>query len=79
MTSARQVIAADVEEGVCLVPGCKIPGRNSAASLTERNSVELTADESVIRIHCRSANFQLAGMPVVDYPELPELLKFQVP
>ena len=30
-------------------------------------------DESVIRIHCRSANFQLAGMPVVDYPELPEL------
>jgi len=70
-TSARQVIAADVEaEGVCLVPG-KILAE-ICRSLPNA-PVEFTADESVIRIHCRSANFQLAGMPVVDYPELPEL------
>lgn len=70
-TSARQVIAADVEaEGVCLVPG-KILAE-ICRSLPNA-PVEFTADESVIRLHCRSANFQLAGMPVVDYPELPEL------
>ena len=70
-TSARQVIAADVEvEGVCLVPG-KILAEICRS--LPNSPVEFTADESVIRIHCRSANFQLAGMPVVDYPELPEL------
>ena len=70
-TSARQVIAADVQaEGVCLVPG-KILAE-ICRSLPNAE-VEFTADESVIRLHCRSANFQLAGMPVADYPELPEL------
>ena len=46
-TSARQVIAADVEaEGVCLVPG-KILAE-ICCSPTER-TVEFTADESVIQ------------------------------
>ena len=31
------------------------------------------ANDSTIFMTCRSAKFQLAGMPVADYPELPEL------
>ena len=35
--------------------------------------VEFAASDSKVFISCRSAKFQLAAMPLVDYPELPEL------
>ena len=55
-------------EGVCLVPG-KIPGRN--LPFLPNAEVEFTADESVIRLHCRSANFQRPACPWPITPSCP--------
>ena len=69
--SAKQTIEASVEqEGTCLVPGKMLA--EICRSLPNAD-VEFVANDSTIFMTCRSAKFQLAGMPVADYPELPEL------
>lgn len=69
--SAQQVIEAEVDQdGTCLVPGKMLA--EICRSLPSA-SVEFTASESKVFISCRSAKFQLSAMPLVDYPELPEL------
>ena len=69
--SARQVVEADIEQdGTCLVPGKMLA--DICRSLPSA-PVEFAASDSKVFISCRSAKFQLAAMPLVDYPELPEL------
>lgn len=69
--SARLQIAADVsEEGTILVSGRLLA--DICRSLPSA-PVELTTDGSKVTLTCRSSRFNLATMPVADYPELPAL------
>lgn len=69
--STQQVIEADIEqEGTCLLQGKMLA--EICRSLPSA-PVEFTATEAKVFITCRSAKFQLASMPLVDYPELPQL------
>jgi len=69
--SARLQIAADVsEEGTILVSGRLLA--DICRSLPSA-PVELNTDGSKVTLTCRSSRFNLATMPVADYPELPAL------
>jgi DNA polymerase III subunit beta len=69
--SARLQIAADVsEEGTILVSGRLLA--DICRSLPSA-PVELGTDGSKVTLTCRSSRFNLATMPVADYPELPAL------
>jgi len=69
--SARLQIAADVsEEGTILVSGRLLA--DICRSLPSA-PVEVGTDGSKVTLTCRSSRFNLATMPVADYPELPAL------
>ena len=69
--SARLSISADVqEEGTTLVSGRLLA--DICRSLPSA-PVEVHADEGKVTLTCRSSRFNLAAMPVGDYPELPAL------
>ncbi|MCG2623622.1 DNA polymerase III subunit beta [Arthrobacter sp. I2-34] len=69
--SARLQIAADVsEEGTILVSGRLLA--DICRSLPSA-PVEIGTDGSKVTLTCRSSRFNLATMPVADYPELPAL------
>ncbi|MEL4504850.1 DNA polymerase III subunit beta [Luteococcus sp. H138] len=70
-TSAQINIAADVlEPGEALVSGRLLA--DIARSLPNK-PVELTSDEGRMELVCGSARFTLQTLPVVDYPNLPEM------
>jgi DNA polymerase III subunit beta len=69
--SARLQIPADVsEEGTILVSGRLLA--DICRSLPSA-PVEVGTDGSKVTLTCRSSRFNLATMPVADYPELPAL------
>ena len=69
--SARLTISADVlEEGTTLVSGRLLA--DICRSLPSA-PVQLEADGGKVTLTCRSAKFNLAAMPVDDYPQLPGL------
>jgi DNA polymerase III subunit beta len=69
--SARLQIAADVsEEGTILVSGRLLA--DISRSLPSA-PVDIETDGSKVTLTCRSSRFNLATMPVADYPELPAL------
>ncbi|MGC5049330.1 DNA polymerase III subunit beta [Micrococcus porci] len=70
-TSARLQIEADVEaEGQVLVSGRLL---NDIVRALPNAPVTLELDGGKVLVTCRSSRFQLATMPVADYPALPEL------
>lgn len=70
-TSAKLNIAAEViEEGETLVSGRLLA--DICRSLPSA-PVEFETRDSKVYLSCRSAKFNLAAMPVSDYPELPAL------
>lgn len=70
-TSAKLNIAADVvEEGQTLVSGRLLA--DICRSLPSA-PVDFETRDSKVFLSCRSAKFNLASMPVTDYPELPGL------
>jgi len=69
--SARLTISADVmEEGTTLVSGRLLA--DICRSLPSA-PVQLEADGGKVTLTCRSSKFNLAAMPVDDYPQLPGL------
>lgn len=69
--SARLTISADVlEEGTTLVSGRLLA--DICRSLPSA-PVQLEAEGGKVTLTCRSAKFNLAAMPVDDYPQLPGL------
>lgn len=70
-TSAKRTVSAEVaEEGTVLVSGRLLADICRSLPNTD---VLLETHESKLRISAGSANFELATMPVADYPELPGL------
>lgn len=71
-TSAKLNIEADVEtEGTTLVSGRLLA--DISKSLPAGKSVEFEVVDSKVHLTCGSSKFNLAAMPVTDYPELPAL------
>ena len=69
--SAQTEIAAEVEEaGKVLVSGRLLA---EIASRLPNAPVRFSADEGRITVACGSANFTLPGMPVDEYPTLPQI------
>ncbi len=70
-TSAKLHIPADVvEEGVTLVSGRLL---SEICRALPKSDVTVETNESKLHLSCGSAHFNLATMPVADYPELPGL------
>ncbi|GGH66540.1 DNA polymerase III subunit beta [Rothia aerolata] len=71
-TSAKLEVEADIaEEGTTLVSGRLLA--EICRSLPRVAEVEVETSDSKLHLACGSANFNLATMPVADYPELPGL------
>lgn len=70
-TSAKLHIPADIEtEGTTLVSGRLL---SDICRSLPKADVTLETNESKLHLSCGSAQFNLATMPVADYPELPRL------
>jgi DNA polymerase III subunit beta len=71
--SAQTEISAEVDEpGKVLVSGRLLA---EIASRLPNAPVRFSADEGRITVACGSANFTLPGMPVEEYPTLPQVSK----
>lgn len=71
-TSAKLHVSAEViEEGTSLVSGRLLA--EICRSLPKQSQVLVETDAAKLHLSCGSANFNLATMPVADYPELPSL------
>ncbi len=71
-TSAKLHVSAEViEEGTSLVSGRLLA--EICRSLPKQSQVLVETDAANLHLSCGSANFNLATMPVADYPELPSL------
>ncbi|WP_421084279.1 DNA polymerase III subunit beta [Rothia nasimurium] len=71
-TSAKLTIEANIaEEGEALVSGRLLA--DICRSLPKSNEVTFELRDSKVHISCGTSNFNLASMPVADYPELPAL------
>lgn len=71
-TSAKLHVSAEViEEGTSLVSGRLLA--EICRFLPKQSQVLVETDAAKLHLSCGSANFNLATMPVADYPELPSL------